>query len=268
MTKIEWTDKTVNPFKEKAGGNYCIPISLGCKNCFASLLNSRGTRFGGNGRRFGVRPEGHPEMVINIEMLQSWRRMTKPKKIFAGSMTDVFGEWVDDWMIFALFDAMLQAPKQTFQLLTKRPERMAETTQSWLNTRPLLYNKMPDNIWLGTSIENQAVAQERFRWLVHTPAAVRFLSLEPLLGPIDLGQATGIDWVIVGGESGPRARPLELQWIEDVLEQCRAANIPAFVKQVGSHRAKADGLAHSKGGDPDELPLSLGFRMFPGETWE
>lgn len=96
---------------------------------------------------------------------------------------------------------------------------------------------------------------------------MRFLSLEPLLGPIDLGCPDGIDWVIVGGESGPRARPLELQWIEDILEQCRAANIPAFVKQVGSHRAKADGLAHSKGGDPDELPLSLGFRMFPGETW-
>ncbi len=265
MTTIEWTDLTRNPIKEKAGGNHCVPISTGCKFCFASLLNSRGTRFGGNGRRFGVRPEGHPEMALNADMIQSWSRMRKPKKIFVGSMTDIFGDWVDDGIIFALFDAMARAPRQIFQILTKRPERMSEIVPEFLEW--FGWPRMPDNIWLGTSIENQSVAQDRYRWLVHTPAVVRFLSLEPLLGPIDLGHPDGIDWVIVGGESGPGARPLELEWIEAILRQCEAANISTFVKQLGSHWAKASGAKHSKGGNPDEWPPALRVRMFPGEKW-
>ncbi len=263
-TKIEWTDKTVNPLKDKKGGNYCEKISPGCAHCFASELNSKGTRFGGNGKRFGGRPDDRPEMTLNVDMLQSWARMRKTKKIFIGSMTDIFGEWVPDWMIFALLDAMTRAQGQAFQILTKRPERMSQTVDAWLNG----ITRLAPNIWLGTSIENQSVANDRYRWLVHTPATVRFLSLEPLLGPIDLGHPDGIDWVIVGGESGPIARPMELEWVEDILRQCREADIPAFVKQLGSYRARAAGLAHSKGGEPDEWPPELRVRMFPGDIWE
>lgn len=109
-TKIEWTDQTANPLKEgkevddyfpglfETFGNFCIPISPGCKNCFASVLNSKGTRFGGNGRKFGVRIEGYPKMLLNMQMVKKWRRIRKPRKIFVGSMTDVFGEWVPGWM--------------------------------------------------------------------------------------------------------------------------------------------------------------------------
>lgn len=292
MTKIQWTDKTANPVataqpvNPKTGKpkkiHFCVKCSAGCKFCYAERMNRRL-----GGKSLYSKAGGYPKMALDIDMIQSWARMKKPKKIFVGSMTDIFGEWVPQWMIFALFDAMLQAPKQIFQLLTKRPESMAETTQSWLNTRPLLHDKMLDNIWLGTSIENQDVAQDRYRWLVHTPAAVRFLSLEPLLGPIDLGHPDGIDWIIVGGESGPNARPLDGDWILDILDQCRAANIPAFVKQLGSHWGKeAQACADSvrgrnlvltsankvkidrKGGDPAEWPEHLRVRMFPGDVWE
>lgn len=265
MTEIQWTDRAANPFKVKGGGNFCRLITTGCANCYASLLNSRGTRFGGNGKRYGGANAPAPEMTLNIAMLQSWSRMRKEHKIFVGSMTDIFGEWVDEWMISALLDAMFQAPLQIFQLLTKRPERMAEVTQAWLNTRPLLYDQMPKNIWLGTSAEDQQRLDERLPWLIKTQA-VRFLSLEPLLGPID--NFYGVDWAIVGGESGPNARPLELEWIEDIIRQCSVANIPVFIKQLGSHWAKTAGAAHSKGGEPDEWPEHLRVRMFPGEVWE
>lgn len=261
MTEIQWTDLTRNPIKEANGGNYCIPISPGCKNCYASLLNSRGTRFGGNGRRFGVRLEGHPEMALNVDMLQSWGRMREPKKIFVGSMTDIFGDWVPDWMLFALFDTARDTPRQTFQLLTKRLERAVEVIGSWL--RHVGLGQLPANIWLGTSAEDQATYDERIVWLLRALAKTKFLSLEPLLGPINLGDIKEVDWVIIGGESGPNARPLDLAWIYDILVQCNQAKIPVFVKQLGRDWAKRVGATHSKGGDPDEWPVDLRQRNFP-----
>lgn len=265
MSEIEWTDLTQNPIKEEGGGHYCIPITTGCKNCFASALNSRGTRFGGNGRKFGVRPEGHPKMMLNINMLRKWGRMRKSKKIFVGSMTDIFGNWVNDDLLDEMFDAMREASKQTFQILTKRPERMPHFVAQWLAWNGLDY--LPSNIWLGTSAEDQQRFNERLGWLLKTRAQVRFLSLEPLLAPIKLGFGTKVDWIIVGGESGPEARPLDLAWVEDILAQCQAANIPAFVKQLGSRWAKQIGAAHKKGGNPDEWPAELRVRMFSGEMW-
>lgn len=280
MTTIEWTDQTNNPIKEAKEvdgklvnhGNYCIPISPGCKNCYASVLN-KNAFFGGNGRKFGVRPEGHPEMWLDISMLEKWQRIRKPRKIFVGSMTDIFGDWVPEWMIFAMIDAMINS-MATFQLLTKRPERASQCVAAWLriavgaSPNPL---QLSDNIWIGTSVENQQQLNERSFWLASTPGAVRFLSIEPLLGPIDLFLVDDPlipDWVIIGGESGPHARPVDCDWILDILSQCRAANVPAFVKQLGSNWAKRSGAKHSKGGDPDEWPSSLGVRMFPGEVWE
>lgn len=284
MTDIQWTDKTQNPIKRKDGGNYCEMISPGCANCYASLLNSKGTRFGGNGLAFGGSNQGRPEMTLNVEMLKSWARMRKERKIFVGSMTDVFGEWVPDWMNFQMLDAMANSVA-TFQLLTKRPERMSKIIDNWLRINS--FGVVPSHIWLGTSAEDQKRLDERLIWLIRTQSQVRFLSLEPLLGPIQLPDCdsnTGlmmqedslaqilepidyIDWVIIGGESGPNARPLEIEWIEDILRQCSAANIPAFVKQLGSHWAKRSGAAHKKGGDPDEWPEYLRVRMFPGENW-
>ncbi len=294
MSKIEWTNKTQNPIKRKDGGNYCELISPGCQHCFASLLNSKGTRFGGNGLTFGGSNQERPEMALKIDMLESWARMTKPKKIFVGSMTDVFGEWVSDEMIFALLDAMAAAPTQTFQLLTKRPERMMEIIKTWQVQTPFFSTYMPDNIWLGISAEDQIRLDERLIWLIRTPATVRFLSLEPLLGPILLPDPDGIvnmtiqegdnpiftaepidyiDWVIIGGESGPNARPLKVEWIEDILSQCRDGSISAFVKQIGTpwaiHIDKTHlGTVHPKGGDPDEWPTHLRVRMMPGEVWK
>jgi protein gp37 len=201
--------------------------------------------------------------------------MTKSKKIFVGSMTDLFGEWVPDWMIFALLDAMAAAHRQTFQILTKRPERASETISAWL--RHVGREQLPPNVWLGVSAENQATYNERVRWLSRCLAQVRFLSLEPLLDFIELAgpgkPIPPIDWVIVGGESGPNARPLDLDWISGILAQCKCYEIPVFIKQLGTHWAKTVGANHSKGGDPDDwsaflrVMMSFRVRMFPGEEW-
>jgi protein gp37 len=263
MSSIEWTDRTVNPIKRADGGNYCEKVSPGCANCYASGLNAKGSRFGGNGKHFGgVRPEARPEMGLNIDMLQKWGRMRSPKKIFVGSMTDIFGQWVPDWMGFALFDAMLAARSQTFQILTKRPERAVTVIADWL--RMAGRHQLPENIWLGISSETQATLDERLPSIIRARAQVIFLSIEPILGPITLFAPDMIDWVIIGGESGPGARPLDLEWVHGILRQCQDANIPAFVKQLGS---RWDGTAHGKGGDPDEWSENLRVRMFPGDTW-
>jgi protein gp37 len=236
------------------------------------VLNGKGDRFGGNGKSFrGVRPEVRPEMSLNTKMLAKWARMRKPKRHFVGSMTDIFGEWVPDEMIFDLFDAMADAPMQIFQILTKRPERLALLTE-WLPWNGL--STLPSNIWIGTSAEDQKRFDTRLIHLIRSNVRVRFLSIEPLLGPINLLQpddsiAHGlIHWAIIGGESGPNARPMKLEWVEYILRQCETANIPAFVKQLGSHWANEAGASHSKGGDPSEWPEILRVRMFPGDNWE
>jgi protein gp37 len=272
VTKIQWTDRTTNPIKRQDGGNYCEKISAGCANCYASGLNSKGTRFGGNGLPFGgVRPEARPEMALNIKMLGKWGRMRKPKKHFVGSMTDIGGPWVPDWMIFALLNAMREAPLQTFQILTKRPERLAEVSIPWLRHAGL--GQFPKNIWIGISAENQATYDERIKWLGRILAQVRFVSLEPLLGPIEISGPDNprahesLDWVIVGGESGPNARPLEMHWLGAISAQCKCYGIPQFTKQMGSHWARRTGAVHGKGGDPDEWPEGLRVRMFPGDRY-
>lgn len=284
MTSIQWTDKTDNPLKRADGGNYCEKISPGCANCYASGLNSKGTRFGGNGQAYGgERPADRPEMTLNCDMLASWARMRKPKRHFVGSMTDIFGEWVSDDMIFDLFDAMEAAPLQTFQVLTKRPERLSvlEKLTTWNGLTTL-----PQNIWLGASAEDQKRLDERLIYLIRSLAQIKFLSLEPLLGPIEfpdldsevalmlsgsnprqiLAPMDYIDWVIIGGESGPNARPLELDWVRDILQQCEAADIPAFLKQLGTVWAKEAGAKDRKGGNPAEWPEWARVRQFPTAT--
>jgi protein gp37 len=270
VSKIQWTDRSQNPIKVVTGGNYCEKISPGCANCYASGLNSKGIRFGGNGQEFtGVRSDNRPEMVLNVDMLQAWARMRKPKKIFMGSMTDLFGEWIPDWMLMTLLDAMAQAPKQTFQILTKRPERASEVISSWL--RHVGLGQLSANIWLGISAENQVTYDERAKWLMCCLVQLRFISLEPLLGPIEIAgpkfnEGKWIDWIITGGESGPNARPLKIDWLDAISAQSRYYEIPLFVKQLGTCWAKQVGASDSKGGNPDEWPEHLRVRMFPGKA--
>lgn len=266
MTKIQWTDLTHNPLTVASGGHYCEKVSQGCKNCFAEKMNLSSYYKWANLQPYQARPDGYPEMALNAAMLQKWTRMRKANKIFVGSMTDIFGEWVKRADILRLIGAMSVSPKQTFQILTKRPIIAFDTIVEWCSI--MACDKLPKNIWLGVSTEDQENFDKRLHWLARAQAQIKFLSLEPLLGPIDLSDCLScIDWIIIGGESGPNARPLKIEWVEDILRQCSAADIPAFVKQLGSHWAKEVGAKHSKGGAPDEWPEDVRVRMFPGEVW-
>ena len=188
----------------------------------------------------------------------------KPTTYFVNSMSDLFHRDVPFGFVDKVFAVMALCPRHTFQILTKRPERMAE----YMAGRAAV---SPPNVWLGTSVENQAAADERIPHLLETAAAVRFLSCEPLLGPLTTLGLRGLNWVIVGGESGPNARPCNIDWIRAIVQQCREAGVPCFVKQLGSHpigrhssgfdfRLK---LKDRKGGDPAEWPEDLRLREMP-----
>lgn len=262
-SKIEWTDETDNPIRAKGGGWYCTKVSEGCTNCYAEAINHAG-RFGGNGLPYRVMHDP-PELELNRDMLAKWARMQKPKRHFVASMTDIFGEFVPDEWIFEILDAMAAAPLQTFQVLTKRIERAAILVPAYLAQCGL--GCLPDNIWMGTSIENQARADERLPWLIKIPCKTRFVSCEPLLGPLDLRpwlESGGLDWVIVGGESGPHARPMEAEWVRDIRDQCQAAGVlPFFFKQWGGVRKKEAGRTLD-GREWMEFPLPPELRSGPG----
>lgn len=208
----------------------------------------------------------------------------KPRMVFVDSMSDLFHESLDFITIGRIFNTMADAYWHTFQVLTKRPERMPEFCHKWMASRG--YSFMPKNIWLGTSVENQAMFDRRVPYLDQIGAAVTFLSLEPLLERVNIEpflydtmpvpwQTQSGRWVIVGGESGTGARPCALEWIGDVVAQCQDAKVPVFVKQLGSfvvseHRKDLDGkwawragLKNKKGGDMDEWPEYLRVRQFP-----
>lgn len=300
MTAIEWTDVTDNIITVKGGGWWCRMISEGCANCYAARLNMS-SYFGGNKLPYTGDP---PELVLNVPLIESWRRMTKPKRHFVASMTDVFGDWVTQAMATTFLRGMWAAPKQTFQVLTKRPDVALDRINNWLKFDGL--SRVPDNIQIGTSVENQKWADIRISDLLKIRAKVLFLSIEPMLGPIDLwgarykkpfgGQAGAIsanwppsvNWVIVGGESGPKARPCNLEWIRCIVKDCAAVGVPCFVKQLGKHVVDATGcftsdfgpenavarakaaehpqrihLKHPKGGDMAEWPEALRVRQFP-----
>ena len=230
-SKIEWTDDTDNPIVVEDGGWYCTKVSEGCKNCYAESLNHNGY-YGGNGLDYKHLISGPPKLHLKREMLAGWAKKTKPKKRFVSSMTDILGEFVPDEWVFEIWDAQLAAPLQTFLDLTKRAERLYQLATRWLEMRGL--SSMPPNIWPMVSAENQERANERIPWLYKIPAYVRGLSVEPLLGPVDLGFSLGyIDWVIVGGESGPGARPMHPEWARSLRNQCQAAGVAFFFKQWG-----------------------------------
>ena len=257
QSSIEWTDVTWNP----ATG--CTKVSPGCAHCYAEAVAPRTFR----GRPF-TDVKFHPE---RLEQPLHWR---KPRRVFVNSMSDLFHEDLPVSVIYDIFEVMRRCPQHVFQVLTKRPERM----RSLLNGCITGIEAPLPNVWLGVSVENQAMADERIPVLLDTPAALRFLSVEPLLGPVDISpwlhgygglpRASTIDWVIVGGESGPKARPCDLLWIQNVLRGCRAASVPVFVKQLGRRPVVAGDSACTwivdrKGGKPDEWPEELRVREMP-----
>jgi protein gp37 len=215
---IEWTDATWNFLTG------CSKISPGCDHCYAEALSKRLQASGAFRYRNGFQLTFHPDA---LDLPRTWAR---PRRIFVNSMSDLFHEDVPiDW-IRRGFDVMAATPQHTYQILTKRADRLRRLA-------PLL--QWPPNVWMGVSVENQVFAF-RAKRLRQVPAAVRFLSVEPLLGPVALDLA-GIDWVIVGGESGPAARPMNPEWARSVRDQCLAAGVAFFFKQWGGRTPKAGG---------------------------
>lgn len=320
-TGIQWTDDTWNPTTG------CSRVSEGCRHCYIE----RSPPFRMAGRKLGDPVQLHPE---RLDQPVRWQ---KPRRIFVNSLSDLFHDEVPDHYLDRVFDVMESSgsewhegqgcwtpkPWHTFQVLTKRPQRM----RAYLMARYARKQAYADqfktcptpemrdspaarwarqaaapsfrrNIWLGVSIENQQTAEERIPILLQTPAAVRFVSAEPLLGPVDItaglyscdGDCTQpthpidpiLDWVIAGGESGPGARPCDLAWIRSIVEQCKAAAVPCFVKQLGAKpyrmwETRMGGMSGAqmydepeelllgdrKGGDPAEWPADLRVREWP-----
>lgn len=208
---IEWTDATWNPVTG------CSKISPGCKNCYAERMARRLKAMGQPNYANGFRATLHPHM---LHLPLTWR---KPRRVFVNSMSDLFHDDVPLEFIRQVFAVMAEANWHQYQLLTKRSARALELDRQ-LDWHP--------NIWLGVSIEN-ADYVHRIEDLRRTGAHVRFLSLEPLLGPLPDLDLDGIDWVIVGGESGPRARPMKPEWVRQIRDQCLECGVPFFFKQWG-----------------------------------
>ncbi len=218
-SSIEWTDATWNPVTG------CTKISAGCKNCYADRMANRL-------RAMGVkRYEKGFELALQTDVLRVPLAWKKPRFIFVNSMSDLFHEDVPVDYLRRVFKVMNQCEQHVFQVLTKRPERAAELA--------LNFDWTP-NIWFGTTVENQKVVP-RIRHLVNTPAMTKFLSVEPLLGPIPKLPLKGLDWVIVGGESGPGARPMSPEWVRQIRDRCLERSVPFFFKQWGGVQKKRAG---------------------------
>ena len=288
-TSIEWTDKVWNPTRG------CSRISPGCVNCYAERMAARFSGPGLWAEGFAKRTPAGPRWTGKVEALTGFDdtfdaplRWQKPSRIFVNSTSDLFHEALSDEEIALVFAVMAQAPQHQFQVLTKRAERMHALLTATSRTggsedfRCLVADTLTlshENalewplpiVWLGVSVENQKYGDRRIPLLAGTPAAIRFLSCEPLLGPLDLSRYLKlVDWVIVGGESGPGARPFDVAWGRVLVEQCRHADVRCFVKQLGAHPMRGRGrnraelnLESAKGGDPAEWPRGLDVRQFP-----
>jgi len=294
-TKIEWTHHTFNPVRG------CKKVSDGCKNCYAEKMSKRNPEtlgvWGDDGVR-AIAAESYWKQPVK------WNRDAEKdgerRRVFCASLADVFEdrpEWIEPRA--RLFDLIRQTPNLDWLLLTKRPDNIIHSIYQlpldfWPEetremARNWLYGLPPKNVWLGTSVENQEQADKRIPELLKIPAAVRFLSCEPLLEPVDLLKAfpamgcfsfkdvdetTGevladgagladIHWVICGGESGPNARPMHPDWARRLRDQCKAANVPIFIKQMGSEYARRHHFSDPKGGDWLEWAAEFRFREFP-----
>ncbi len=215
----------------------CSKVSQGCKNCYAERLAKRLQAMGVRRYANGFKVTLHEDA---IEIPLSWKQ---PRLVFVNSMSDLFHEKIPLKFIQRVFDTMIRTPQHTYQILTKRSQRLAE-----------LASDLPwsPNIWMGVSVEDERVVH-RIYDLQKVPAAVRFLSCEPLIGPLDDLPLDGIHWVIVGGESGPRARPMKQEWVDAILGQCRHSGVPLFFKQWGGVRKDLTGRK-LHGRTYDEMP--------------
>jgi protein gp37 len=241
-TSIEWTDASWNPIVG------CTEVSPGCANCYAARLAA--TRLSGVPayKDLAILNNGKPRWLGNVaflaERLEEPLHWRKPRRIFVCDMGDLFHESVQMEWLWQIWSVIAACPRHTFQILTKRADRMHFYVKYFANelTKHCIgeLNTPLPNVWLGVSVENQRFADERIPLLLQTPAAVRFLSCEPLLGKVDLYKlrhATRknilVDWVIAGGESGPHARPMHPDWARSLRDQCQAAGVPFFFKQWG-----------------------------------
>ncbi len=233
QSHIEWTQTTWNPVTG------CTKVSQGCKNCYAERMAKRLEAMKVARYRDGFKVTLHEDL---LDAPLSWKA---PRLVFVNSMSDLFHPDVPFEFINNVFETMKSCPRHTFQILTKRSERLLE-----------LSDKLPwsDNIWMGVSVENSEVIN-RITDLQYVPASVRFLSIEPLIGPILSLPLKGIHWVIVGGESGPGSRTMEGIWVENIHQQCILAHVPFFFKQWGGKRKDLTGR-ELKGRTYDEMPIS------------
>jgi protein gp37 len=219
VSTIEWTEMTWNPVTG------CIKVSQGCKHCYAERMAKRLHGMGSLRYANGFSPTLHEDL---LDAPRKWKR---PRVIFVNSMSDLFQEEVPLDFIQRAFATMVDCPQHTFQILTKRSARLRELAPSlpW-----------PPNVWMGVSVENSR-AMNRITDLRAVPATIRFLSCEPLIGALGALPLAGVHWVIVGGESGPNARPMDKTWVFDIHRQCRAAGVPFFFKQWGGKRKDLTG---------------------------
>ncbi len=247
-TEIEWTDATWNPV---AG---CTVLSAGCTNCYAMQMAKRLEAMGvekykGLTRTSGKRTVWKGVVHEDIKSLETPYRWRKPRKIFVNSMSDLFHEDVSSGFIQKIWKVMKETPQHNYQILTKRPERMLDVLVDHV------VDVLP-NVWLGTSIENSEVV-ERVNYLRKAPAAIRFISFEPLIGAVGEIDLTDIHWAIIGGESGPKARPVEEKWISEIYDQCNFHKTAFFFKQWGTW-----------GSDNKKRSKKANGRKYLGRTWD
>lgn len=247
-TQIEWTDSTWNPV---AG---CSIVTAGCTNCYAMEMAKRLTAMGvakyvGLTRKTGRRTVWNGVVREDKDALTIPHRWRKPRKIFVNSMSDLFHERVSDAFILDVWQVMRDTPRHNYQILTKRPERMVELVASKVG-------EILPNVWLGTSIEDGNVV-DRITHLRRAPAAIRFISFEPLIGPVGAVDLRGIQWAIVGGESGKSARPIREDWIDEIYAQCLSAGTAFFFKQWGTW-----------GKDNKKRSKKANGREYRGQTWD
>ncbi len=279
-TKISWTDYTSNPIRARDKrtrkiGWWCSHASTGCLNCYSETLNKRY----GNQVPYHAQEAEHIEFVFSEQELAKWKKLPAGSKVFAFDMLDLFHEKMSFELIWNVWMFIAnECSHLTIQILTKRAARMSEFLQHWNATRhKKFYPEVLPNVWLGVSVENQKAAHERIPLLLQTPAAIRFLSCEPLLGDLNLFQwfspcgyycdhsdeylnspqhshlegwevwfgghhpdRSRIDWCICGGESGPHYREMNLDWARSIRDQCVAANVPFFFKQQSAYRSETN----------------------------
>lgn len=277
-TKISWTEKTINPIMG------CSLISTGCSNCYAMKMAHRLQAIGVKGYEGTTEKLKSGKVVwtgklnFNINKMLKEVKTKRPTMFFVNSMSDLFHEKVSFEIIEKCWDVMCTNPRHTYQILTKRPQRLLEfceyesdrlAAEGYEKINSWTF-EIPNFIWVGVSVENQETADERIPLLLQTPAAVRWLSVEPMLEPIDLmpyhyhiGDSLDFsfdfDWVVVGCESGHNRRPCKIEWIESIVDQCREAKIPIFVKQLSINGKVVK--------DIEKFPEHLKVRQFPSKLF-